>query len=102
MFHLQIRRPGSIQPDCDEGTIGHAISTDLIHWEELPVALYKGNKDAENPYVDKPLFTGSPIVSTGSLTPPTLLSGWTRVFIQDLPGATHTCFGTRKRKVTGC
>jgi sucrose-6-phosphate hydrolase SacC (GH32 family) len=65
MFHLQVRRPGSNRPGCDEGSIGHAVSTDLIHWKELPTALYSGTREAGKSYDDETLFTGSAIEFKG-------------------------------------
>lgn len=64
MFHLQIKKPGSLRSDNENETIGHAISTDLIHWKELPTAIYKGKRD-NNSYDDGPLYTGSAIYHDG-------------------------------------
>ena len=58
LFHLQVRRPGSERSDAEEGTIGHAVTTDLIHWEESPTALYRG---AGGEIDDGTLYTGCAI-----------------------------------------
>ncbi len=44
---------------------GHAISTDLIHWEHLPVALYPDNKSEDKEYCTA--FSGSAIVDEHNL-----------------------------------
>jgi hypothetical protein len=36
LIHLQKKRPGSNRPDRDDGALGHAVSTDLLTWTELP------------------------------------------------------------------
>ena len=55
MFHLQLRRDKA-RRGSDDGSIGHAVSRDLIHWKELPVALCKGPQGS---YDDSwSLFTG--------------------------------------------
>ena len=55
MFHLQLRRDKA-RRGSDDGSIGHAVSRDLIHWKELPVALRKGPQGS---YDDSwSLFTG--------------------------------------------
>ncbi len=38
-FYLQRVRPGSGRDPAEEGRIGHAVSTNLLDWEELPFAL---------------------------------------------------------------
>ena len=55
VFHLQVKRPESTRPDEDQGTIGHAVSHDLLCWEELPTALRRGAPGASD---DGTLFTG--------------------------------------------
>lgn len=42
VFYLQRHLPGSGRPESDAHNIGHAISRDLIHWEERPPALWPG------------------------------------------------------------
>jgi beta-fructofuranosidase len=42
LFHLQVKRPDSTRPDKEDGTIGHAVSKDLLNWKEYPTALYRG------------------------------------------------------------
>ncbi len=55
VFHLQNRRDHA-RRSSDHESIGHAVSRDLIHWKELPVALRKGPKGS---YDDSwALFTG--------------------------------------------
>jgi beta-fructofuranosidase len=58
MLHLQA--PNSVSPDerhhC--ASIGHAVSRDLVHWQELPAALEAGQRGA---WDDLALWTGSVI-----------------------------------------
>ncbi|MEJ7616684.1 MAG: hypothetical protein WKF30_06875, partial [Pyrinomonadaceae bacterium] len=55
MIHLQKKRPGSKRPDEDDGALGHAVTTDLINWRELPVALHPGPAGSLD---DNELWTG--------------------------------------------
>lgn len=55
MIHLQKKRPGSRRPDEDDGALGHAVTTDLLTWTELPIALYRGPAGSID---DLDLFTG--------------------------------------------
>ena len=64
MFHLQVKRPGSLRPDADHETIGHAVSRDLIDWEELPTALRKGPPGS---YDQGALFTGYAVEQAGTI-----------------------------------
>ncbi len=57
VFHLQLLRDNA-RPASDNESIGHAVSRDLIHWQELPVALRKGPKGSSD---DGCLFTGCAI-----------------------------------------
>ena len=63
VFHLQVKRPGSARPNEDEGSIGHAVSEDLLHWKELPVALRRGPRGS---YDCGQLFTGSTVWHNGT------------------------------------
>ena len=63
VFHLQVKRPGSTRLDEDNCSIGHAVSDDLLHWTELPVALRKG---PEGSYDCGPLFTGCTVWHQGT------------------------------------
>ncbi len=62
MYHIQRRRPGADVPDHVHDGIGHAITTDLIHWEELPVAF---SPDASLPNDDNQPWTGCAIMHNG-------------------------------------
>ncbi len=55
VIHLQKKRPGSKRPDKDDGALGHAVSTDLLTWKELPVALHPGPKGSVD---DNEIWTG--------------------------------------------
>ena len=59
VFHLQLQR-NNVLPASDNNNIGHAVSTDLIHWKELPVALRGGGSQGRS-YDDGHLFTGCAI-----------------------------------------
>ncbi len=54
-IHLQLLRPGSDRPMAEHGALGHAVSDDLVHWETLPPALYKGEPGGID---DSELWTG--------------------------------------------
>ncbi len=62
VIHLQKKRPSSKLPDRDGGALGHAVSTDLLTWKELPPALYRG---PEGSIDDMDLFTGWTIEHQG-------------------------------------
>jgi len=62
LFHLQVRRAGGNRPDEDEGSIGHAVSEDLLDWTEMPVALHRGDP---GDYDDGTLFTGCAVEEDG-------------------------------------
>ncbi|TXK84474.1 family 43 glycosylhydrolase [Paenibacillus sp. N3.4] len=55
-FYLQRKRPDSTRTDREEDGIGHAISTNLVDWEELPNVLEPGEPGSLD---DMNLFTGS-------------------------------------------
>lgn len=55
VIHLQKKRPGSTRPDADDGALGHAVSTDMLTWKELPVALRPG---APGSIDDNEIWTG--------------------------------------------
>ena len=55
VFYLQMKRPGSVRDLPDNASLGHAVSTDLHHWTELPVAILPGR---EGEYDDGHIFTG--------------------------------------------
>lgn len=55
VIHLQKLRPGSDRAELDGVSLGHAISTDMLTWTELPVALRPG---PEGSIDDWDLFTG--------------------------------------------
>lgn len=44
---------------------GHAISTDLVHWEHLPVALYPDNNSKDS--IDCTAFSGSGIIDQNNI-----------------------------------
>ena len=55
VIHLQKPRPGSERPEVDGRALGHAVSRNLLTWEELPPALSPG---PEGDVDDLDLFTG--------------------------------------------
>jgi hypothetical protein len=61
-YHLQHRRPGVAPALFDERNLGHATSTDLIHWTEQPPAF---GPDPANPKDDCQPWTGSAIWHEG-------------------------------------
>ncbi len=63
VIHLQKKRPGSDRPDLDGVALGHAMSSDLLTWTELPVALYPGPEGSVD---DMDLFTGCTFYESGS------------------------------------
>lgn len=54
-IHLQLLRPGSDRPEAEHGALGHAVSDDLVHWETLPPALFRGEPGSID---DSELWTG--------------------------------------------
>ncbi len=54
-FYLQLRTPDSERPAADALGIGHAVSDNLLDWEELPNALWPGKPGSRD---DLNLFTG--------------------------------------------
>ncbi|MCX6877398.1 MAG: hypothetical protein NTW21_26850 [Verrucomicrobia bacterium] len=64
MYHLQVKRPGSQRPDADHEAVGHAVSKDLIHWQEQSVALRKGPPGS---YDDGCLFTAYAVEHEGTI-----------------------------------
>lgn len=68
-YHLFYQHtPFSITPDFDKMHWGHAVSKDLTHWEELPLALYPDENGA--------IFSGSAVVDWNN----------TSGFFDDAPG----------------
>ena len=69
-FHLQqVRKdgpPAGVLADefaAERGAIGHAVSRDLVTWETLPTALYRG---APGSYDDHDLWTGCTVFHEGT------------------------------------
>lgn len=62
MFHLQPLAPRSHRDPADREAIGHAVSRDLVHWEELPIALRPGPKGALD---DLRIYTGCAVEHEG-------------------------------------
>lgn len=54
-YHLQRIRPGAQIPQALEDELGHAVSRNLVDWEELPTAF---GPDPSNPLDDRQPWTG--------------------------------------------
>jgi beta-fructofuranosidase len=63
VIHLQKKRPGSNRAEQDAVGLGHARSTDLLTWTELPTVLYPGPEGSVD---DLDLFTGCTIFNAGT------------------------------------
>ncbi len=61
MYYLQFHEPGSPRPVSDGDWQGHAVSRDLIHWEECPYA----HGPSERPDDDMQPWTGCCIYDKG-------------------------------------
>lgn len=61
-FYLKLLLDGSQKPGPDAGGIGHAVSEDLIHWEELPDAVEPGGVGS---YDDLDIWTGCTVYTQG-------------------------------------
>jgi beta-fructofuranosidase len=62
VFHLQRLRPGSQRSELESDSIGHAVSKDLIDWEEKPIVLSPGEPGSLD---DMCLFTGCTFENNG-------------------------------------
>ncbi|TXK84467.1 hypothetical protein [Paenibacillus sp. N3.4] len=61
-FYLQRKRPDSTRTDREADSIGHAISTNLVDWEELPNVLEPGEPGSLE---DLTLYTGCTFENEG-------------------------------------
>ncbi|HEY3376695.1 MAG TPA: hypothetical protein VGL77_04295, partial [Armatimonadota bacterium] len=62
LYHLQRNRPGVDFPSAAEDTIGHAVSRNLVDWEERPPVF---GPDPLNPDDDLQPWTGSTVWHDG-------------------------------------
>ena len=62
LYHLQRRRPGAAVAPGVEECLGHAVSRDLVHWEERPPAFAP---DPANPLDDRMLWSGCAVWHEG-------------------------------------
>lgn len=63
-IHLQVPRPQSKRNPRETGALGHAVSEDLVHWQDAGTALYPGDAGT---YDDMELWTGSVMEKDGEL-----------------------------------
>ena len=55
LYHLQRNRPGASVPEGRQDMLGHAVTTNLVDWQELPEAF---GPDPANPLDDRQPWTG--------------------------------------------
>ena len=63
-IYIQLPRQGSTREARLSGSLGHAVTQDLVSWQELPVALYRGSPGT---YDDAELWTGTVVENDGVL-----------------------------------
>lgn len=65
VYYLQTKIPNT-KSKVPHTAIGHAISSDLLNWEELPGAIMPGDPNSpETAYDSGPLYTGSAVIHEG-------------------------------------
>jgi len=62
VYHLQRRRPGTKVSDVAHDSIGHAVTSNLIDWEQRPLAF---GPNASNPYDDLQPWLGCAVWHEG-------------------------------------
>ncbi len=62
VYYLQYQQAGELPAGKEYGAIGHAVSSDLLHWKTLPSALYPGEKGS---YDELEMWTGCTVFNNG-------------------------------------
>ena len=63
LFYL-LTPPGALPSGLSQGW-GHAVSDDMVHWKDLPMALAPQDKNGPHGYDNAGIYTGSTVINNG-------------------------------------